>query len=1704
MEGEQRYPIPLDSPLDINAGDMLVSAEEPKFSYNRQRKIGDAMPTSVRYEDFGWFAGWLKHTFVRDNLHKAAIDLKDATVTITPHTIDGLYTYWEVEITVWEDATQTNFKQKTKFTYLPSSTDMVCLLGDSKEVVRDGDVVTVSGVTNTGDKVSFAFNYKSREFSDVHAFTSDGSNETTSSYTLSFKDDEGVDQFNMTQASNEQAAVVIIPGQSAQFQDVLLPYTFNIQGTNEHWWGDTFFDAENGTSSNVQVDARHSKIEITSGKTAPYDAEGKKTIYVCDTSVATITWAFLFQDYWTKIEVLSANALAQYLGDSSASANVLNHTDCSVHKIANSNKFVVQYGVPVWLRHKISFAAEKSAQGALLGSSGTPKPLGDAVWALTFLFKNNTFNKNNNFVTEVQGTGMDGNPATFASTSCAGKIDIDWEKEVIIDVASPFINKDQYDAGKEPKVCVGGDAAYDPKQNLFKSSIDAYTSFLNEYTHTTGTSEAVDKNFALHHEGTLRIPAVYKKDDLAGFDRALPRWHTFTARVRLQDADGNFEKDAGYNSASGVATLRTKNFMPVRYIGRKYLKDSNKKYDPRPLLADATKPDSVYWGTPRKAMNTLSDTLLTLDIVHYSADGLQKAKEPIRYKTLPRAWACDLAVNLQNVNADMKTRSHEQASAATNATLFYRYRVGKKKYIVLEEYVLGGSAPVGAVENKNFNPIILNPEIGVGEKGIIDGANDVFRLLDTQKAYDPRPYVKSDSDFVADCFIKNTVYAKPYVDNTGNNTTEYAEYLKNNNDVTEFFSYNATVVWVERYASQVRDFLYTSPFFNTVYPSLKAPTTDEAIESHITITGGLEQYYSDNMVPHAHISVSLSHAQPKDLQVPLSEGSADTKTFDYVELTTFVGDNKGEGIIKDENGKPAPVMELSKDDSFIRLERPKYDPKQAVHNVSDIEGVVLSWAVGVGNIQQDTTWGQRRVRRRVERRFMWFPISVEITDFEWKDLGAKVFGKNGDVQFETVAEQEAVRNNANIIWKYLDSYVTGNGEVSQDIENAIPKDLKPKIAGYSMEKVREIRDGVKRFLDLFVYCKSSDVAAAGATYKEIVMANDAGQVLSEADALKKYQDFDHVHVPNTALGSVVESPVEGSTTDFIITDADNAAAIGGGLIFIGLTLGMYSEWVQWFYQRRTMRRRVNTNVTVIFVSCSVGNQEHETPLAHKHLFRVGLGLDQRLLGDAGENPLLASSGIVRFNNELATLNGIPGYENGNCVPLQNSDAKTSSLLQYDLKTQQASIIIPQCIKAYSFTLFDIDNVANVLFKRKIPVEGMSYINVQRYKMPWDFTALEPASQYHNYIRLADLLPNVTWQYDRTNDSVIKVTVSFVKSAENTSGTPLYVATVPVVEDAQSVDKDGKMITSKKVNAVYPAWMLDSKRFAYTSKTMAPLAISGENGVGFQVTIDIGLSRKIASIEGTLHIENTTPFNARLFDAITLPKYRLPEITEQNYKALVMNQKTQEINLCLDDNTTFITFTYDNFLRAISRIPAKKIIPGDTNRLFNYREGSFKDTLDSTQTISVEGTRFYDNGDTVVLQKVKLNPVNATLANALKSLDEIAPNLSVLWQNGNVIKFKDFDVSGDDKSDNVYGAYNYVSHELSDASYVLQRKVELEDNEKKQTVFLSRINGFIARFNTQGIREYSKDVSYVGKMNYVNGKIDKEEATNELKIKITTG
>lgn len=63
MEGGTKSSIDLESSLDINTSDMLVSVSNPTFQHNWQRYQGKFLPNSLRFEKNGWAAGWNVYNF---------------------------------------------------------------------------------------------------------------------------------------------------------------------------------------------------------------------------------------------------------------------------------------------------------------------------------------------------------------------------------------------------------------------------------------------------------------------------------------------------------------------------------------------------------------------------------------------------------------------------------------------------------------------------------------------------------------------------------------------------------------------------------------------------------------------------------------------------------------------------------------------------------------------------------------------------------------------------------------------------------------------------------------------------------------------------------------------------------------------------------------------------------------------------------------------------------------------------------------------------------------------------------------------------------------------------------------------------------------------------------------------------------------------------------------------------------------------------------------------------------------------------------------------------------------------------------------------------------------------------------------------------------------------------------------------------------
>ena len=67
MEGGNKVPISLESPIDVKSSDMLVPINNAQFAHNRQKYQGHCLPSSLRFELDGWAAGNTVYNFEADN-----------------------------------------------------------------------------------------------------------------------------------------------------------------------------------------------------------------------------------------------------------------------------------------------------------------------------------------------------------------------------------------------------------------------------------------------------------------------------------------------------------------------------------------------------------------------------------------------------------------------------------------------------------------------------------------------------------------------------------------------------------------------------------------------------------------------------------------------------------------------------------------------------------------------------------------------------------------------------------------------------------------------------------------------------------------------------------------------------------------------------------------------------------------------------------------------------------------------------------------------------------------------------------------------------------------------------------------------------------------------------------------------------------------------------------------------------------------------------------------------------------------------------------------------------------------------------------------------------------------------------------------------------------------------------------------------------
>ena len=117
MEGGQKIDINLESPLDTKSSDMLVSVNDIKFAHNRQRYQGHVLPTSLRYEQNGWAAGWYVYDFKVDGGNiLSSEEYNGIKLSATRTRINNTPTYiHEFKIADWNEEKEEYVPAETQF-----------------------------------------------------------------------------------------------------------------------------------------------------------------------------------------------------------------------------------------------------------------------------------------------------------------------------------------------------------------------------------------------------------------------------------------------------------------------------------------------------------------------------------------------------------------------------------------------------------------------------------------------------------------------------------------------------------------------------------------------------------------------------------------------------------------------------------------------------------------------------------------------------------------------------------------------------------------------------------------------------------------------------------------------------------------------------------------------------------------------------------------------------------------------------------------------------------------------------------------------------------------------------------------------------------------------------------------------------------------------------------------------------------------------------------------------------------------------------------------------------------------------------------------------------------------------------------------------------------------------------------------------------
>lgn len=169
MEGGQKIDINLESPLDTKSSDMLVSVSDIKFAHNRQRYQGHVLPTSLRYEQNGWAAGWYVYDFKIDGGNiLSSEEYNGLKLSATRTRINNTPTYiHEFKIADWneekEEYVPAEIQFRTWYTLYASVRARECKEASITDEPMTPELSFNYAVNDVDYEGSFTYNYNVKE-----------------------------------------------------------------------------------------------------------------------------------------------------------------------------------------------------------------------------------------------------------------------------------------------------------------------------------------------------------------------------------------------------------------------------------------------------------------------------------------------------------------------------------------------------------------------------------------------------------------------------------------------------------------------------------------------------------------------------------------------------------------------------------------------------------------------------------------------------------------------------------------------------------------------------------------------------------------------------------------------------------------------------------------------------------------------------------------------------------------------------------------------------------------------------------------------------------------------------------------------------------------------------------------------------------------------------------------------------------------------------------------------------------------------------------------------------------------------------------------------------------------------------------------------------------------------------------------------------